>query len=299
MLVVALLALGGLALLALFTIFAMAAWVAHNLTRVRRIPVSGHPSQFGLTYEDVVFPSRRDRIPLHGWYLPTTQDHRCVILVQGQDHHRNSPGIRALALGRDLVQRDFSVLLFDFRGRGESGGKRDCHGDRERWDVLGAIDYVGSRGIPPERIGLVGFSLGAAVAILVAARDPGIPAVVSDSGFLDSMTYLKRMPFYWFFLPSWFAVPIALAGRWFFGADFSQVRPIKVVGRLAPRPILFIHGENDHVVPPEEAEALFRASNNPANQLWLVPGAGHIRCYSSHPEEYVAKVAAFLERHIG
>jgi fermentation-respiration switch protein FrsA (DUF1100 family) len=52
------------------------------------------------------------------------------------------------------------------------------------------------------------------------------------------------------------------------------------------------------VVPPEETEALFRASNNPANQLWLVPGAGHIRCYSNHPEEYVARVADFLERYV-
>ena len=294
----ALLALGGLALLALLIIFGIATWVAHHLTLVKRLPVQGHPSQFGLAYEDVVFPSRKDQVPLRGWYLPTAQDQRCVILVQGQEHHRNSPGIRALSLGADLVQRGFSVLLFDFRGRGESGGKRDSHGDRERWDVLGAIDYVQSRGIPPERTGLVGFSLGAAVAILVAAREPRIPAVVSDSGFLDSMTYLKRMPFYWFFLPSWFAVPIALAGRWFFGADFSQVRPIKVVGRLAPRPVFFIHGETDQVVPPEETEALFRASNNPANQLWIVPGAGHVRCYSSRPEEYAGKVADFFQRYM-
>jgi len=298
LLLVALLAVGGAAVVALLTIFSIAAWVAYQLTGVKRLPVYGHPSQFGLTYEDVVFPSRRDRIPLCGWYLPTPQDGRCIILIQGQEHHRNSPGIRALALGRDLVQQGFSVLLFDFRGRGESGGQRDSNGDRERWDVLGAIDYVQSRGIPPERMGLVGFSLGAAVAILVAAKEPRIPAVVSDSGFLDSMTYLKRMPFYWFFLPSWFAVPIALAGRWFFGADFSQVRPIKVVGRLAPRPIFFIHGETDHVIPPEETEALFRASDNPANQLWIVPGAGHVRCYSNGPEEYVAKVADFLQRYI-
>ena len=52
-------------------------------------------------------------------------------------------------------------------------------GDREQWDLLGAIDYVEARGIPVERIGLLGFSLGAGVAILVAAQEPRIPAIVS------------------------------------------------------------------------------------------------------------------------
>ena len=80
----------------------------------------GHPTELGLEYEDVTFPSRRDKVPLRGWYLPAAGDDRCIILVAGEEHHRNSPGIRALALGGDLVAQGFNVLLFDFRGRGES-----------------------------------------------------------------------------------------------------------------------------------------------------------------------------------
>ncbi len=299
MLLIVLLALGGLAILVLLAILGISAWVAHNMTLVRRFPVYGHPSQFGLTYEDVTFPSRKDRIPLRGWYLPSQLDNRCIILVQGQEHHRNSPGIRALALGRDLVGHGFSVLLFDFRGRGESGGKRDSNGDREQWDVLGAIDYVTTRGIPVERIGLVGFSLGAAVAILVAAKEPRIPAIVSDSAFLDTVAYLKRVPFYFFFLPSWFAFPIALAGRTLFGADFSKVRPAKAVAKIAPRPIFFIHSEDDHVIPHEETEELYRASGNKENLMWIVPEGGHVRSYARRPEEYAARVADFFQRLIG
>ena len=94
-------------------------------------------------------------------------------------------------MDRDLVDRNFSVLLFDLRARGESGGVRSTEGDREQWDLLGAIDYVVSRGIPVENIGLLGFSLGAGVAILVAAQEPRIPAVVSDSGFLDYVSDIR------------------------------------------------------------------------------------------------------------
>lgn len=299
MLLLVLLVLGSLAVLISLAIAGIAIWVAHNMTLVRRFPVYGHPSDFHLAYEEVTFPSRDDRVPLRGWYLPAPPDRRCIILIQGEEHHRNSPGIRALALGRDLVARGFSVLLFDFRGRGESGGGRNSAGDRERWDVLGALDHVAARGIPVEHIGLVGFSLGAAVAVLVAAREPRVPAIVCDSGFLDHMPSLEGVPFYWFFLPPWFSVPIVLAGRLFFGADFSQVRPIKVVARIAPRPIFFIHGEDDHVIPAQETEELYRASGNAANPLWIVPGTGHVRCYSQQPEEYVARVADFFQRHLG
>ena len=293
-------ALGFLAVLALLIMFGIAAWVAHTMTLVRRFPnVSqfGHPSELGVAYEDVSFPSRRDKVTLKGWYLPSQPDSRCIIIVAGEQHHRNSPGIKPLLLGRDLGQRGFSVLLFDYRGRGESAGTRGSAGDREQWDLLGAMDYVQARGIPLERIGLIGFSLGSGVAIIVAAKERRIPAIVSDSGFVDSIPFLKHVPFYRVYLPSWFALPIVLAGRLFFGADFSKVRPVREVAKIAPRPIFFIHGADDHVIAAYETEELHRASNNPANPLWIVPGARHGRAYDLTRQEYVQKVSAFFQPH--
>ncbi|UCC17755.1 MAG: alpha/beta fold hydrolase, partial [Dehalococcoidales bacterium] len=208
MLVPVILSLGIIILL----VIGYAVWVAHQKTLVERVPVFGSPAQLGLTWENVSFTSRNDEVLLEGWYLPSKRDDRCIILVQGTEHHRNSPGINALHLGGNLVNRGFSVLLFDFRGRGESEGDRSSEGDREQWDLLGAIDYVENRGIPLERIGLLGFSLGAAVSILVAAQEPRIAAVVSDSGFLDYMMDLKLLSIGRFYLPSWFAYLVNLAG---------------------------------------------------------------------------------------
>ncbi|MFC1954528.1 alpha/beta hydrolase [Chloroflexota bacterium] len=297
MIIPILLGLAGLILLVLLIAITCSIWIAHKITKVKRMSVTGHPARLGLSWEDVTFLSRGDNVPLNGWYLPAVEDDRCIILIQGTEHHRNSPAIRALRLGRDLVKQGFSVLLFDFRARGESGGSRSSEGDREQWDVMGAIDYVASRGIPIERIGLLGFSLGAGVAILVAAQEPRIPAVVSDSGFLDYMFDLQLLYIGPFHLPSWFAYFVALAGRVFFKADFSKVRPAQVVDEV-DQPILFIHGEDDPVVPMEESIELHDISDNPKDRIWIVPDAEHVNIYFKRPEMYVDRVSLFFQRHI-
>lgn len=297
MLLIVLLSIVAAVALVLIGVFLKAARIAQLMTVVTRTPLVGHPSQFGIDFEDVAFPSRHDQVILKGWYLPAGPDTRCIILIQGEAHHRNSPGIRALQLGKSLVQRGFSVLLFDFRGRGESEGWRGSAGDREQWDVLGAIDFVDGRGIPVDRIGLLGFSLGAAVAIMVASREPRIPAIVSDSGFLDSMDELQQLSMFGFPLPSWFAMPIVLIGRVLFGADVSRVRPVKVVEGVA-QPIFFIHGEEDPVIPADETRELHRISAGRQDQVWVVPRAGHIAAHRSMPEEYSTRVTDFFKRHI-
>lgn len=297
MLIPILLGLACLAFLVLLAILIYAAWIAHKITRVKRVPVTGHPAQLGLLWEDVTFPSRGDEVPLSGWYLPTDADDRCIILIQGTRYHRNSPGIRALHLGRDLVNHGFSVLLFDLRARGKSGGYRSSEGDREQWDVFGAIDYVAERGILVEHIGLLGFSLGAGVALLVAAQEPRIPAVVSDSGFLDYMLDLQKLRIGPFPLPYWFAVLVAFAGRILFKADFSKVAPAQAAEQIE-QPIFFIHGEDDSVIPAEETSTLHDISDNPEDRIWIVPNAEHVSIYSKVPEAYVGRVSNFFKQHI-
>lgn len=297
MLITVLICLAGFIFLVLLLILVYAIYIAHNITRVERVEVTGHPSYHGIPWEDVTFLSREDQISLSGWYLPALADDRCIILIQGTEHHRNSPEIKALRLGKDLVSRGFSVFLFDFRARGESEGNRSSEGDREQWDLLGAIDYVTGRGIPVERIGLLGFSLGAGVALLVAAQEPRIAAIVSDSGFLDYMMDLRKINIGPFRLPNWFTIFVALAGRIFFKADFSRVRPAEVVEELS-QPIFFIHGIDDNVVPVEETLELYKISGNPDDRIWIMPRAEHVNVYRKTPELYVNRVAQFFNQHI-
>ena len=68
-----------------------------------------------------------------------------------------------------------------------------------------------------------------------------------------------------------------------------------MVAEIAPRPIFFIHGELDETVPLEHAYRLQEASQNPENQLWVVPQTGHVRSYQTHPHEYISRVTTFFD----
>lgn len=148
-----------------------------------------------------------------------------------------------------------------------------------------------------ERISLLGFSLGAGVAILVAAQEPRIPAVVSDSGFLDYMMELSRLYIGPVPLPSWFAHFVVLAGRAFFDTDFRNVRPVHVVEGVA-QPIFFVHGEDDSMIHHEESRELHIVSDNHEERIWIVPGAEHVNVYRKMPEEYIRRVSSFFQRHL-
>ncbi|MSQ33868.1 MAG: alpha/beta hydrolase [Dehalococcoidia bacterium] len=272
-------------------------YLAWSRTQVERLPVWQHPSDFNILHQDVAFPARGERLLLRGWYLPAGVDKRCVILVQGEGHHRNSPGIQALLLARDLTVRGYSVLLFDLRARGESQGARTTAGDRERRDVLGALDYVVGRGVPLGCVGLLGFSLGAAVAILVASREPGLRAVVSDSAFADLLEDLRHELVPGITLPRFLVGMLSAVGSLFWGAKFGAVRPIRAISDVAPRPLLFIHGTADDVISPQQSRQLAAAAAG-HSELWLVEGAGHVGAYRSRPPEYVERVAGFFDRHL-
>ena len=75
----------------------------------------------------------------------------------------------------------YNVLMFDFRGHGRSEGQHVSMGYYERQDLLGAVDYLQRWGI--DRVGVMGFSMGGAVAMATAPHSEAIRAVVSDGGF--------------------------------------------------------------------------------------------------------------------
>ena len=95
-------------------------------------------------------------------------------------------------------------------------------------------------GVPVERIGLLGFSLRAGVAILVAAQEPRIPAIVSDSGFVDYVSDIRLIHtnVWGFYLLSWFSFFILWGGRTLYRTDFRRVRPVEVIDDISPADLL-------------------------------------------------------------
>jgi fermentation-respiration switch protein FrsA (DUF1100 family) len=140
--------------------------------------------------------------------------------------------------------------------------------------------------------------LGAVSTLLAAAEDENIGAIVSDSSFADlndimGPEFKKRTK-----APELFLRPILFMIKTMYGVDFAAIRPIEAVPKIAPRPIFFIHGENDDMIPVAHASRLYEAANNPLDELWMVPGAGHTRSFKVQPQEYIEKVTAFFDTNL-
>ena len=95
-------------------------------------------------------------------------------------------------IGRDLHAEGYDVLLFDLRGHGRSDPSRLTMGARERGDVRTVLDWATRKGYPAERIGWLGWSMGASTVLMEAAQNPRIKAVVLDSPFGNLPELLDR-----------------------------------------------------------------------------------------------------------
>ncbi len=274
---------------------AAAGWLGSNALLRRRDPdPPDPPSNYGLSYEDVRFPSR-DGTPLRGWWIrPPQPNGGTLVLCHG--HNGSMDGDTAQAAR--LARAGFAVLMFNFRAHGTSGGAQVTFGAREYQDVLGALDWLGSaQGI--RRAGLVGFSMGAGVALIAAAHDSRVGAVVADGAIRrvgDAMLGLGRARG----LPAWLVWPLAAATLltaslrarvW-----IPQADPVCWVGRVRC-PVLFVHGAEDPFTSLDAVrEMAARVGEGAA--LWVVPGAGHRDAYRLDPAAYYGRVIAFLEPHL-
>jgi fermentation-respiration switch protein FrsA (DUF1100 family) len=184
------------------------------------------------------------------------------------------------------------------RAHGESGGERFTLGWNERGDLRAAVDLVTQRGVPAGSIGLWAQSLGTAGALLATPDLPEVAAVVTDSALADARLLIDRELRLRTNLPPVFVPGIELVALPRYGIDLDAVAPEKAVARIAPRPILFIHGDADPRIPLEHSLRLYVAAGNPSDELWVVPGAGHVQSFAIEPDAYAARVLAFFGEYL-
>ena len=245
------------------------------------------------------FVSRTGDVNLSGWYIPGPTVGPMLIFVQGISGTRSSDN--AVDLAARLVDRGFGVLLFDLRAHGSSEGDKISGGFHERLDVLGAFDFLVRRGIPTENIGVLGFSMGAGTAVLAAAEEPAIRALVADSPYakvtdLIAHETARKTPF-----PEWI-VPIfvpgaRLAASLLFDINLGALVPEEAVTRLG-YPILVIHGTGDERIDVEHGVRVHMASH-PESSLWLVTDVDHVDAFLTYPEDYVDRVASYFGARLG
>jgi alpha-beta hydrolase superfamily lysophospholipase len=227
---------------------------------------------------------------LAGWLIPPPPGRPVVIVSHGfgTNHYE----------GQDMVPwltgAGYGVFLFDFQGHGESEGQVTTVGLREVDDYLCAVRFLRERLGPDVPLLAVGLSMGAAVAIMAAARCPDVLAVVADSPFATlhravarSFELFLRLP------PRLFSRPTLWFAERFTGGKVSEVRPIDAVGAIAPRPLLIVQGTEDAIVNPEDSRLLYGAAGEP-RRLWRLEGCGHVAVRAAHPDEYRQRVLALL-----
>lgn len=263
-------------------------------THPKRRPVRLPSDSFNLPIENVSFSSRGGMV-LKGWFLPSKEARGTVIFCHGYPSSRGT----MLPFARQLNDIGFHSLLFDFRAMGESGGDVSTIGYLEIEDLLGAVDYLSARSeTSGSKIGVYGFSMGGAVAIMAAAQDDRISAVVTHGAYanLERAIY-KRGKLMLGPLGAIPAASLCAISQHHLGFSPSEVSPLAVIGQIAPRPILLFHGQWDQVCDLKDGADLYQAAKHP-KRLFVLPRSWHSVIAPSERHEYNAMLKDFFRNHL-
>ena len=266
-------------------------------THPPRYPLHIPPSRYQADYEDVSFTTN-DGILLKGWLIKPpgpSGPGPAIIICHGLG--ANKSDFTDLAVS--LMRRGYLVLTFDFRAHGESGGGRSSLGLLEQKDIAAALGYLHARKeADPKRIGVFGFSLGGAAAILAAAGTGKFAAVAADSAFTSLRDQAREAVTGFYHLPSFPFVNLAVLGyEMYFQTTVRNVAPESVIGKIAPAPVFIIAGEGDEMIPAENGRRLFRAAQEP-KEIWVIPVGGHGGTVAAAGDEYGRRVGEFFDRHL-
>ena len=253
------------------------------------------PSSIGRSYSDVTFPSRLDDVALSGWLFTAARPTgRSVILVHGWQGNRED--VDFVPLTRELLARGYAVLLFDLRGSGSSGGDTQTFAHDEPRDVLGAYDFLRSRGYSPHLMTILGNSMGAATVLEAAPQLADVAALVSDSAFADLGDALQGGLTRFTHLPGVLAVPAMQAARLY--DVLPTLSPAEVVRSLPSRAFLFLHARGDRLLPVSNAITLRAASADTDSRLVVIDGTDHLDTYTHDPQGYVRTLLSFIDQQI-
>ncbi len=264
--------------------------LSYKLTRRTYLKEVCSPAEYGLSFEKISFVTA-DGLTLRGWLVPGRDPQRVVVILHG---HGGSIDYD-LQYVPYLHDAGYNVLQFDFRGHGRSQGKVVTLGYLERMDVQAAVQFLLGRGL--SRIALHGFSQGGMVAITSAAVIPEVAVVIDDGAPVRLRTAMRgwgrehHVPA--FAMPSlaWLVIGAASLRL---GANLFRYEPVRWVGKIAPRPLMLIHGELDQYVP--DFDDLLKSAH--PTEVWRLTSEGHVTASINLRDEYWQRVIAFLQKYL-
>lgn len=240
-LIVAILAGFGLLHAALIAAILLATFLPNPIAQLQN---HGSPERWGLDPERTLVGGTSP-----AWYFPRTCRDTAVLICHGRSRSKKwmLPLVAAVA-------KEFPVLAIDFPSHGDHRYGATTIGLSESTTVTQGVEWLRRRG--HERVLVYGVSMGGVAAIISVGRDQpaGVAALVTDGTFdelprvIDNVTRRLLLPHY---LRS---IAYAISKR-MIGTEPGDVRPILYAPDIAV-PTLYLHGQNDRLVPPECAAAL-------------------------------------------
>jgi pimeloyl-ACP methyl ester carboxylesterase len=241
-------------------------------------PIVGFPTpqEYWLTTED--------DLSLRIWYYPSQNG--AVILsfggLTGSLGDRIPPVI-------PLIEAGYGVVQVDTRACADPSAPVTL-GAKELFDAEAALDFLLTRSeVDPDRIGAIGFSMGGATAIRLAARHPEIRAVIRDGGYTNLGDLLN--PPSRALIQKFYRTTVEIVFRVQSGVNPWEVSPIDDLPAISPRSVFFIYGEQESGA----GIAQYAAALEP-KVLWIVPGGSHGSNHLVAPEEYEQRVLDFFEQ---
>lgn len=219
---------------------------------------------------------------------------KVVVLAHGFFNNKDVYLFREIA---QQISKYYDVVAFDFRGHGKSSGLFSWT-SRESADLQAVLVYVKDLGY--DSIGLLGFSLGAAISLIMAAQDKDIKTVIAVSTPYD---FWKID--YHFWEPGMLDdLKLNLGhkgkGKGVIPGNFwePKITPISIVDQISPRSVLFIHGSDDWLIKPLHSRKLFDKAKEP-KRIEIIKGGGHAeKIFDDHPAVFMKLCLDWFKEHL-
>lgn len=235
-----------------------------------------------------------DDLKLAAWIIPSS-NRAAVIVVHGYKDDRAAMLPEAAILAR----HGYGVIMADLRAHGQSQGETITFGKYEVRDLEAQYQYLLTRSdVDPGKIGLLGNSMGATIAILYAAQNPAIKATLADSAFaslqdsigkgVESLAHLPAFPF---------APLIEFFAEQETHSQASEISAVAHIHEISPRAVFLLQGGQDDIIPTDSGQRLYDAAGDP-KALWFDARVGHTGFRRDQPAEYERRVIAFFDKYL-
>jgi dienelactone hydrolase len=262
----------------------------------QRSPNEETPADYGLPYEDVVV-TNDEGLRLVGWYVPPQNG--AVVMLQHGYKSRRQPQLNEAKM---LYDAGYGALLTTVRAHDESDGELITFGYHEMADLEAWHDFLLSRPeVDPDKIGMLGVSMGGSLVLQYAAQHEEIKAVIAHSPFSSLDDTVNTSVRYFLDLPDWtvsVVVPLVVFwGEQFGGFDSAEIDAKQWIDDIAPRPVFLLDAGQDIVVSADSTELLYAAAREP-KFFWQCPECDHAALDVQRPEEFESCMITFYDRYL-